>query len=109
MDVHTSANSSITSIPSLSHASRSLRLIAPEEGQAGLASEIFRKEINGYEFTEDTTCRYSCTLEEQECAGEDISEVGLYDENGDIACIKNFKAKGKDGDMEMTFYLDDVF
>ncbi len=84
-------------------------VITPEEGQAGLASEIFRKEINGYEFTEDTTCRYSCTLEEHECAGEDISEVGLYDENGDIACIKNFKAKGKDGDMEMTFYLDDVF
>ena len=81
-------------------------VITPEDGQAGLASEIFRKEISGYEFTEDTKCRYSCTLEEQECAGEDISEVGLYDENGDIACIKNFKAKGKDGDMEMTFYLE---
>ena len=52
---------------------------------------------------------YTCTLTEPELAGEDISEVGLYDENGDIACIKNFKTKGKDGDMEMTFTLDDVF
>ena len=84
-------------------------VIKPAEDQTGLAGEIFRKEISGYELIEDTSHRISCTLEEQECAGEDISEVGLYDENGDIACIKNFKAKGKDGDMEMTFYLDDVF
>lgn len=84
-------------------------VIKPEEGQAALVNELFRKEINGFEFIEDTTCRYGCTLTEPELAGEDISEIGLYDENGDIVCIKNFKAKGKDGDMEMTFTLDDVF
>lgn len=84
-------------------------VIKPGEDHVALASELFRKEINGFEFVEDTTCRYTCTLTEPELAGEDISEVGLYDENGDIACIKNFKAKGKDGDMEMTFTLDDVF
>lgn len=84
-------------------------VITPQGDQATLASELSRKEINGFEFVEDTTCRYTCTLTEPELAGEDISEVGLYDENGDIACIKNFKAKGKDGDMEMTFTLDDVF
>lgn len=84
-------------------------VIKPGEDQAALSSELFRKEINGFEFVEDTTCRYTCTLTEPELAGEDISEVGLYDENGDIACIKNFKSKGKDGDMEMTFTLDDVF
>lgn len=84
-------------------------VITPQGDQAELVNELYRKEINGFEFTEDTTCRYTCTLAEPELAGEDISEVGLYDENGDIACIKNFKAKGKDGDMEMTFTLDDVF
>lgn len=84
-------------------------VITPAEEQAGLASELYRKEINGYEFISDTTCRYECTLTEPELAGEDISEIGMYDENGDIVCIKNFKAKGKDGDMEMTFTLDDVF
>ena len=84
-------------------------VIKPEESQEALASELYRKEINGFEFVEDTICRYTCTLTEPELAGEDISEVGLYDENGDIACIKNFKSKGKDGDMEMTFTLDDVF
>ena len=84
-------------------------VITPQEDQAALANELLRKEINGFEFIEDTTCRYTCTLTEPELAGEDISEIGMYDENGDIVCIKNFKAKGKDGDMEMTFTLDDVF
>ena len=84
-------------------------VITPQGDQAELVNELYRKEINGFEFTEDITCRYTCTLTEPELAGEDISEVGLYDENGDIACIKNFKTKGKDGDMEMTFALDDVF
>lgn len=84
-------------------------VIKPTENQAALANELFRKEISGYEFVNDTTCRYTCTLEEPELAGKDISEIGMHDENGDIVCIKNFKAKGKDGDMEMTFTLDDVF
>ncbi len=84
-------------------------VITPQGDQAELVNELYRKEINGFEFTEDTTCRYECTLTEPELAGEDISEIGMYDENGDIVCIKNFKAKGKDGDMEMTFTLDDVF
>ncbi len=84
-------------------------VITPQEDQTGLANELYRKEINSFEFVEDTTCRYKCTLTEPELAGEDISEIGLYDENGDIACIKNFKSKGKDSDMEMTFTLDDVF
>lgn len=84
-------------------------VITPQEDQAALVNELYRKEINGFEFIEDTTCRYTCTLTEPELAGEDISEIGMYDENGDIVCIKNFKAKGKDGDMEMTFTLDDVF
>lgn len=84
-------------------------VIKPAEDQAALANELFRKVVNGFEFVGDTTCRYECTLTEPELAGEDISEVGLYDANGDIVCIKNFKSKGKDGDMEMTFTLDDVF
>jgi len=84
-------------------------VIKPADGQAALQNELYRKDIDGYEFTEDTTCRYTCTLEEAEMAGQNISEIGLYDENGDIACIKNFSTKGKDGDMEMKFTLDDEF
>ena len=57
----------------------------------------------------DVQYRYTVTLSETELADENISEIGLYDAAGDIVAIKNFKAKGKDSDMEMTFMLDDIF
>ena len=84
-------------------------VISPLENQEALVSELLRKEIDGFDFIDDTTCRYHCTLSESELAGKYISELGLYDENGDIVCIKNFTAKGKDSDMEMTYTVDDVF
>lgn len=84
-------------------------VIPPTETQTELANELFRKEIDGYSFPADTTCRYECTLTESELAGEEISEVGLYDENGDVVCIKTFMRKGKDGDVEQTYTLDDIF
>lgn len=84
-------------------------VIAPTENQAGLTSELYRKVIDGYTFPEDTTCRYECTLSEAELAGEEISEIGLYDEEGDIVCIKTFTRKGKDDDVEQTYVLDDIF
>ena len=84
-------------------------VISPSEEQSELANELYRKVINGYTFPADTTCRYECTLTESELAGEVISEVGLYDEDGDIVCIKTFTGKGKDDDMEQTYALDDIF
>lgn len=74
-----------------------------------LRHELYRKAIDGYTFIEDTTCRYECTLSEPELAGAYISEIGLYDEDGDILCVKSFKKKGKDDDLEMTYALDDIF
>lgn len=85
------------------------RIIKPTEMQGGLTNELFRKVIDGYSFPEDTTCRYECTLAEEELAGEEISEIGLYDEEGDIVCIKTFLRKGKDDDIEQTYILDDIF
>ena len=84
-------------------------VIPPTESQSELTNEIFRKEIDGYSFPIDTTCRYECTLTESELVGEEISEIGLYDEDGDMICIKTFKRKGKDNDVEQTYILDDVF
>ncbi|MDE7043957.1 MAG: phage tail protein, partial [Acetatifactor sp.] len=84
-------------------------IISPKEGQSGLTSELYRKPIDGYLFPTDTTCRYECTLMEQELAGEEISEIGLYDEDEDILCIKAFKRKGKDDDVQQTYVLDDIF
>lgn len=84
-------------------------VLPPTEDQATLRKEIFRKNIDGYSFVADTTCRYECTLEETELAGKYISEIALYDAEGDILCIKSFTKKGKDSDLSMTFTLDDVF
>lgn len=81
----------------------------PSDTQVELGNELLRKEISGYTFPEATVCRYECTLTEEELAGEEISEVGLYDEDGDIVCIKTFMRKGKDDDVEQTYTLDDIF
>lgn len=84
-------------------------VIVPTAEQTSLNAEQMRKEIDGYEFLSDTSCRYSCTLAANELAGKNISEIALYDMDGDLVAIKNFSAKGKDDDLEMTFNVDDVF
>lgn len=84
-------------------------VVPPTEGQTELKSELIRKEISGFEFIEDTKCQYTAKLEENECVGKSISEIGLYDAEGDLVCIKTFSPKGKDDDLEMKFTLDDTF
>lgn len=84
-------------------------IIPPADGQSGLTNELLRKEIDGYSFINKTACRYTCTLSENELANTYISELGLYDEDGDLVCIKTFMRKGKDDDLEMAFEIDDVF
>ena len=83
--------------------------VVPSGNDDSLKQEIFRKEVDSYTFTDDTTCRYLCTLAVNECANEDISEIGLYDSDGDLIAVKTFKVKGKDADLEMTFQIDDIF
>lgn len=85
------------------------KAVSPIETQTGLNHELYRKEMDGFSFPADTTCRYECTLNESELAGEYISEIGLYDEDGDIVGIKTFTSKGKDDDVEQTYTLDDIF
>lgn len=84
-------------------------VIPPSEGQTDLRSELLRKPIDGFEFPTNTTCRYSATIGENELVGEEISEIGLYDEDGDIVGIKTFTRKGKDAEIEQTYTLDDIF
>lgn len=84
-------------------------VIPPVDGQNDLQNELYRKPVDKYTFPTDTSCRYECTLLQDELTGEEISEVGLYDEDGDIVCIKTFKRKGKDDDIEQTYILDDIF
>ena len=84
-------------------------VITPSETATGLANELYRKAIDGYEFVDIATCRYTCQLTESELAGEEISEIGLYDQDGDIVALKNFSRKGKDADIRQTYTVDDIF
>ena len=74
-------------------------IIPLSETDSTLGNELLRKKYDGYE----------CTLTEEELAGKEISEIGLYDANGDIVNIKRFSAKGKDADLAMTFWIKDTF
>lgn len=84
-------------------------VLEPAATQKALVEEIGRKTIEKYTFPVPTTCRYVCRIPRGELGGEDISEVGLVDEAGDLVSVKNFSKKGKDSDMEMIFEIDDEF
>lgn len=84
-------------------------VIMPSTEQTDLNHELLRKSIDRYLMLSDTQCRYECTLACSELVDKDISEIAVYDEDGDLIAIKNFKPKSKDGDLEMTFQIDDIF
>ena len=83
-------------------------VIEPEAGQEQLNQEIYRKDIDKAEVVSDTKISYFCALEENELEGEEISEIALVDADGDLVAIKNFMAKGKDGDFKMVFKISDT-
>lgn len=84
-------------------------VIPPEEGQTELFHEIYRKETDSYVMASDTSVRYTCKLPEDILTGSNISEIGLYDTDGDLVCIRTMSAKGKDEGLEMIFSLTDEF
>lgn len=82
---------------------------APTETQTALNHEISRKAITSHQMLSEVKCRYECVLAANELAGKNISEIALYDAEGDLVAIKNFAPKGKDADLEMVFRIDDEF
>lgn len=84
-------------------------VIPPSGEQIALKNELLRKEVDGYTEVSNTCYRYTCTLQEAELANQHISEVALYDADGDLVAIKNCLAKGKDSDTVMIFEIDDIF
>lgn len=85
------------------------QIIEHNAAQNTLHNELLRKAIDGYTVVSDTCIRYSCTLAAAELAGEYISELALYDADGDLVCSKSFMKKGKDADIPQTFEVDDIF
>jgi len=85
------------------------KVIPHSETQNALNNEVLRKPVDGFVVISDTKIRYSCTLMEDELAGTYISEVGLYDAEGDLVALKSFLKKGKDADMQVIMECDDTF
>ena len=84
-------------------------VITPTANQSALNHQLLRKAVSGHTFVSPSTERYTCTLTSSELVGEMISEIGLYDADGDLVCIKNFLPKGKDSGVEQTYTVDDIF
>ena len=57
----------------------------------------------------ETTCRYTATLEAGDLSGESISEMGLYDADGDLVAYRTFLPKGKDADIPQIYDMDEIF
>lgn len=79
--------------------------------EIGLYNELLKKDITGHSYPveDETTCRYSGYLDKGELTGKDISEMGLYDADGDLIAYRTFRRKGKDEDIPMSFDMDEIF
>ncbi len=86
-------------------------VIEPIGTEKGLKKELLKKKVDGHSYVNDqeTTCRYTVRLGKSELVNESISEQGLFDAAGDLIAYKTFLPKGKDGDMEFVFDMDEVF
>ena len=91
-------------------------IIPPTDQMTALRNEFFRKVIDLHELvaTEEATMHYECTITEEDITvnsldGKEVSEIGFYDEDGDILCIKSTRRKGIDDDVSQTYELDDIF
>lgn len=77
--------------------------------EAALKNELLRREIISHTYPVPTTCRYTARLYKGDLPGEFISELGLYDAEGDLIAYTAFLPKGKDADMEFLFDVDEIF
>lgn len=79
--------------------------------EIALYAQLLKRAVDGHSFVNasETTCRYTMRLEKAELAGKVISEMGLFDAEGDLVAYKTFLGKGKDNDMEFVFDMDEIF
>jgi phage-related tail fiber protein len=83
----------------------------PTGNEENLYNRLLIKNITSVTLINDdeTTARYTATIEKGELTGEKISEVGLFDAEGDLVQIRTFSEKEKDDDIPLTFDIDAEF
>lgn len=79
--------------------------------EIALYNELLKKELIGHSYpvVPETTCRYRGQIEKGELTGKEISEMGLYDSEGDLITYRTFSRKGKDEDIPLGFDMDEIF
>lgn len=84
-------------------------VIATTGEEVSLRNELLKKNIDSHTYPITTTGRYSTRLSKEELADQTISELGLFDAEGDLVAYKTFLPKGKDADMEFVWDMDEIF
>lgn len=79
--------------------------------EIALYGELLKKDIEKHIYVndEETTCRFTATLEKGELTGKEISEMGLFDTDGDMIAYRTFMRKGKDADIPQIYDMDEIF
>lgn len=79
--------------------------------EIGLYNELMMKEIETHAYVndEESTCRFTATLDKDELTGREISEMGLFDSDGDLVAYRTFMRKGKDADIPQIYDMDEIF
>lgn len=85
------------------------KVVTGEETE--LFNELMRKDVEKPVYVNDghTTCRYASTLEDNDLVGKEISEIALYDSDGDMVMIQTFTRKGKDEGIPHKYEVDEIF
>lgn len=83
--------------------------IVPLEQDVGLKNELLRRDYDSSVRLSDTSFRYRIDLKAGELLGREISEIALFDAEGDMLSIKTFLPKVVEEDMEISFEIDDKF
>ena len=89
--------------------------IRPTGKETSLYNELTQKDIerhvcvDGEDGSTETTCQYYGRLDEGECTGTYISEIGLIDAEGDLIAIRTFLPMGKTEDIPLMFNMDEIF
>lgn len=84
---------------------------AASGGEVALYHELLKKKVEAHTYVnnEETACRYTATLEKGELTGSEISEMGLFDAEGDLIAYRTFMRKGKDADIPQIYDMDEIF
>ncbi|MCM1258412.1 MAG: hypothetical protein NC307_11240 [Roseburia sp.] len=83
--------------------------IVPLEQDIRLNNELLRRDYDSVVRLSDTSFRYRIDLRPGELLGKEISEIALFDSEGDMLSIKTFLPKVVEADMEISFEIDDKF